>query len=147
MRLMPTLRRGGSSPRITATPERPRILLDSESPYASRRVTVECDGATTIAYLHSAAEPIGATWIANHVPAPATADLARLNAGQAPLMPAAHTQHPDGMPVREPDALRGLWLEEADSVVILEYGGLLAILPGWSVMSKGLPGYGRDVIG
>ncbi|HUA30539.1 MAG TPA: suppressor of fused domain protein [Streptosporangiaceae bacterium] len=144
---MPTLRRGGSSPRITATPEQPRILLDSESPYASRRVTVECDGATTVAYLHSAAGPVGAAWIANHVPAPATADLARLNAGHAPLMPAAHTKHPDGRPMLEPDALRALWLEEGDGVVILEYGGPLAILPGWSDMSRGLPGYCRDVIG
>jgi hypothetical protein len=31
--------------------------------------------------------------------------------------------------------------------VILEYGGLLAILPGWSDMARGLPGYCRDVIG
>ena len=62
-------------------------------------------------------------------------------------MPAAHTKHPDGRPMLEPGALRALWLEEGDGVVILEYGGLLAVLPGWSDMAKGLPGYCRDVIG
>jgi Suppressor of fused protein (SUFU) len=144
---MPTLRRGGSPSRITASPGQPGILLESESPYASRRVVVECDGVTTAAYLHSATTAIAATWIANHVPAPATTDLARLNGGKAPVMPAAHTKHPDGRPMLEPGALRALWLEEGDGVVILEYGGLLAVLPGWSDMARGMPGYCRDVIG
>ncbi len=144
---MPTLRRGGSPTRISATRERPRILLDSESPYASRRLVVECDGTTTAAYLHSSGSAIAATWIANHVPAPATTDMARLDAGEAPLMPAAHTKHPDGRPMLEPGALRALWLEEGDGVVLLEYGGPLAVLPGWSDMSRGMPGYCRDVIG
>jgi hypothetical protein len=102
---------------------------------------------TTAAYLHSAATAIAATWIANHVPAPATTDLARLNGGEAPVMPAAHTKHPDGRPMLEPGALRALWLEEGDGVVILEHRGLLAVLPGWSDMSRGMPGYCRDVIG
>jgi Suppressor of fused protein (SUFU) len=144
---MPTLRRGAGQTRITASPEQPRILLESGSPYASRRVVVECDGDTTAAYLHSSAGPIAATWIANHVPAPETTDQGRLNAGHAPLMPAAHTKHPDGRPVPEPGALRALWLEEGDGVVILEYGGPLAALPGWCDMARGLPGYCRDVIG
>ena len=144
---MPTLRRGGSSTRITASHDQPRILLESENPYASRRVVVECDGVTTAAYLHSKTMALAATWIANHVPAPATTDLDRLNAGEAPVMPAAHTKHPDGRPVLEPGALRALWLEEGDGVVLLEYGGLLAVLPGWSDMSRGMPGYCRDVIG
>jgi hypothetical protein len=144
---MPTLRRPAGQSRISAGPDGPRVLLESESPYASRRLTVECDGVTTAAYLHSATAPVAATWIANHVRAPAATDRARLDAGQAPVMPAAHTKHPDGRPVPDPGALRALWLEEGDGVVILEYGGLLAVLPGWSSMSGGLPGYCRDVIG
>jgi len=144
---MPTLRRGGGPTRIAASPGQPQILLESENPYASRRLLVECDGVTTAAYLHAKNTAIAATWIANHVPAPATTDLARLNAGEAPVMPMAHTKHPDGRPVLEPGALRALWLEEGDGVVLLEYGGLLAVLPGWSDMSRGMPGYCRDVIG
>src|ERR1700728_172479 len=118
---MPTLRRGAGQTRISASPEQPRILLESESPYASRRVVVECDGATTAAYLHSPAGPIAATWIANHVPAPETIDQGRLDAGHAPLMPAAHTKHPDGRPGPEPDALRALWLQEGARGVSLRY--------------------------
>jgi Suppressor of fused protein (SUFU) len=144
---MPTLRRPTGHARISAAPGRSRVLLDSQSPYGSRRVTVESDGVSTAAYLHSASSPIAATWIANHVPAPEVTDRARLEAGAAPVMPAAHTKHPDGRPVLEPGALRALWLEEGDGVVILEYGGLLAVIPGWASMSGGLPGYCRDVIG
>jgi hypothetical protein len=144
---MPTLRRGAGQTRITASPERPVILLESKSPYGSRRVVVECDGDTTAAYLHSADGPVGATWIANHVPAPQATDLARLDAGRAPVMPQAHTKHPDGRPVPPPGALRALWLEEGDGVVILEYGGPLAVLAGWCDMAGGMPGYCRDVIG
>ena len=44
----------------------PACLLDSVSPYGSRRVIVEYDGATTSAYLHDKSGPIAATWIANH---------------------------------------------------------------------------------
>src|SRR5260221_11558320 len=120
---MPTLRRGASQTRIAATRRRPQILLEHESPYGSRRVVVECDGVTTAAYLHSSTTPIAATWIANHVAAPATPDLDRLNAGEAPLMPPAHTKHTDGRPALEPAALRALWLEEGDRVGYPVYAG------------------------
>jgi hypothetical protein len=144
---MPTLRRGASQTRIAADTGRPTILLENESPYASRRVVVECDGSTTAAYLHDAVTAIAATWIANHLKAPATVDLARLNSGQAPEMPAEHTKHPQGRPPLDPRSLRALWLEEGDGVAILEDDELLAVIPGWSDMSRGMPGYSRDVIG
>src|SRR5450759_4197473 len=143
---MPTLRRGASQTRIAAVPGRPRILLEGESPYASRRVVVECDGSTTAAYMHDATTAIAATWIANHQKAPAATDLARLSSGQAPEMPAEHTKHPQGRPMLDPGSLRALWLEEGDGVAILENDELLAVIPGWSDMSKGIPGYCRDVI-
>ena len=76
----------------------PATLLESVSPYGSRRLTVEYDGVTTAAYLHDESSVISATWIANHVRAPRAIDPQRLGAGQAPLMPAAHTKHPRGRP-------------------------------------------------
>jgi len=144
---MPTLRRGTGNTRITAEPGSPTILLDRESPYASRRVVVEYDGTTTAAYLHDKTSPIAATWIANHQRAPQATNLAMLSSGQAPEMPADHTKHPDGTPPLEPRTLRALWFEEGDGVAVLERGDLLAVLPGWSNMSKGMPGYSRDIIG
>lgn len=143
---MPTLRRG-ASPRISAAPGRPVVLLDSESPYGSRRVLVEYDGVTTAAYVHDAEGAIAATWIANHGPASQAVDLAGLGAGQAPQMPADHTRYPDGLPPLEPESLRALWLEEGDGVAILENDQPLAVIPGWSDMSTGMPGYARDIIG
>jgi hypothetical protein len=144
---MPTLRRGTSQTRISAGPGRPAVLLESVSPYGSRRVVVEYDGTTTAAYLHDEATAIAATWIANHGQAPPTTDLARLGTGQAPEMPADHTKHPDGTPLLEPDSLRALWFEEGDGVAIMEHDEARAVLPGWSDMSNGMPGYSRDVIG
>src|SRR5258708_30382120 len=99
---MPTLRRGASQTSIASRSRRPQILLETESPYANRRVVVECDGVTTAAYLHSSTTPIAATWLANHVPAPATTDLARLNAGPPPLTPPARAKHPHSRPPPAP---------------------------------------------
>ena len=144
---MPSLRSRASQSRIAAEPGKPRILLEDESPYGSRRVVVEYDGSTTAAYLHDQTAAIAATWIANHLQAPATTDLPRLSSGRAPEMPAEHTKHPRGRPLIDPLSLRAAWLEEGDGVAIFENSGLLAVLPGWSDMSRGMPGYSRDVIG
>jgi hypothetical protein len=144
---MQTMRSRSGQPRISAEPGHPVTLLDSDSPYGSRRVVVEYDGWTTAAYMHDSSDPIAATWLANHRPAPADIDLARLDSGQAPEMPHGYTKHPDGRPALDPAALRAVWFEEGDGVAIFEGADLLAIIPGWSDMSKGMPGYSRDVIG
>jgi hypothetical protein len=123
------------------------VLLDSVSPYGSRRIVVEYDGQTTSAYLHDSSGPVAATWIANHMRAPEAVDLARLRTGAAPEMPAAHTKHPEGRPPLEPSSLAVVWLEEGDGAAILEEGELLAVIPGWADLAQGMPGYCRDVIG
>ena len=125
----------------------PVTLLESFSPYGSRKVTVEYDGLVTAAYLHDDTAAISATWIANHRPAPSATDQARLDAGRAPLMPAARTKHPAGRPPLQADALEALWFEEGDGVAILESGRPLAVMAGWSDMDRGMPGYSADVIG
>jgi Suppressor of fused protein (SUFU) len=125
----------------------PVTLLESLSPYGSRKVTVEYDGLTTAAYLHDEATVLSATWIANHQPAPETTDQARLDAGRAPVMPAARTKHPEGRPPLEAGTLEALWFEEGDGVAILEQGRPLAVMDGWSDTGRGIPGYSRDVIG
>ncbi len=136
-------------PKMRARPGQPEpeILVESTSPYESRRILVEYDGTTTAAYLNDEANSIAATWIANHRPAPPTTDLGRLNAGRAPVMPVAHTKHPGGRPPLDPGSLAVLWFEEGDGAAVLENGQLLAVIPGWSDMTKGMPGYSRDIIG
>ena len=128
-------------------PRPPVTLLESSSPYGSRKVTVEYDGLTTAAYLHDDTSAISATWIANHRPAPPSTDRARLDAGHAPLMPAARTKHPGGRPPLQAGALEVLWFEEGDGVAILENGRPLAVIAGWSDSGRGMPGYSSDVIG
>src|SRR5579875_3220784 len=138
---MPTLRRE------SAGSLQPKTLLESENPYESRRLTVEYDGVTTAAYLHDGPTTVAATWIANHVPAPASTDVARIESGQAPIMPSGHTKLPEGRAPIEPGTLEPLWFEEGDGVAVLENGKLLAVIPGWSDASRGMPGYSRDVVG
>jgi hypothetical protein len=122
-------------------------LLDSVNPYGSRRLTVESDSTTTAAYLRDETTVIAATWLANHVRAPRTMDPDRVNAGQAPVMPAHRTRHPRGRPPLEAANLQALWFEEGDGVALLEHGTLLAVIPGWADSARGIPGYSRDVIG
>jgi len=122
-------------------------LLDSVNPYGSRRLTVEFDGSTTAAYLRDETTVIAATWIANHVHAPQTTDPERVNAGQAPVMPAGRTSHPGGTPPLDPYTLQALWFEEGDGVALLERGTLLAVIPGWADSNSGIPGYSRYAIG
>jgi hypothetical protein len=130
-----------------AHPRQPVTLLESLSPYGSRKVTVEYDGLTTAAYLHDDTAAISATWIANHRPAPPGTDQARLDAGRAPLMPAGRTKHPAGRPPLQAGSLEALWFEEGDGVAILEHGRPIAVIAGWSDMDRGMPGYSSDVIG
>ncbi len=144
---MSSFRKGARGSRQAGQSLQPGILLEAESPYGSRRVVVEFDGVTTAACLRDGETVVGAAWLANHQPAPVSVDLSRLTAGHAPLMPAAHTKHPAGRPPPDPRTLRALWFEEGDGVAVIEGGQLLAVIPGWSDMSRGMPGYSRDVIG
>src|ERR1700687_1553955 len=89
-------------------PREPVTLLESVSPYGSRKVTVEYDGLTTAAYLRDDSSVISATWIANHRPAPPSTDQARLEGGSAPLMPAARTKRPGGREPLQADSLEAL---------------------------------------
>jgi hypothetical protein len=142
-----TLRKSARNSRAGARPAQPGTLLTSESPYASRRVVVEFDGSTTAAYLYEAEQVLAATWIANHLEAPAEIDLSRLDSGKAPVMPAGHTKHPAGRELFEARSLRALWFEEGDGVAVVDGGQLLAVIPGWCDMARGMPGYSREVIG
>ncbi|ETK33961.1 suppressor of fused domain protein [Microbispora sp. ATCC PTA-5024] len=111
-------------------------------------MTIESDRASSVAYLRDARGTVhGAVWLANHAPAPAAVDLARANAGLPPLMPASGTRHPAGTPPLDPATLSVLWFEEGDGVALYENDDLLAVIPGWADMARGMPGYARDAAG
>jgi hypothetical protein len=128
-------------------PVAPREIFGDTSPYGSRRLVVESDGVTTVGYLKDThGTVLGAVWIANHQAAPPTLDLARLNAGLPPTMPATATRQPGGRSPLNVKALEVVWFEEGDGVALLESGDLLCVIPVWSNMGKGVPGYSRDAI-
>src|ERR1700749_3719883 len=62
-------------------------------------------------------------------------------------MPANRTRHPRGRQPLEAQALHPIWFPEGDGVALLERGTLLAVIPGWSQLRRGMAGYSRDVIG
>lgn len=136
---MPVLRR---------TPREARVLLSDTSPYGSRVLDIEYDRVATAAYLRTSdGDTVAATWVANHREAPYHADLARLNAGRVPAMPSSRTRHPKGRPQLDPRVLEVVWFEEGDGVALLEAGQPICVIPGWSDMDSGIPGYSREAIG
>ncbi|MDN3356593.1 suppressor of fused domain protein [Actinomadura sp. DC4] len=136
---MPVLRR---------TPREARVLLSDTSPYGSRVLDVEYDHVATAAYLRTGdGETVAATWVANHQEAPFHADLARLNAGLVPAMPSGRTKHPKGRPPFDPRTLEVVWFEEGDGVALLENGQPICVIPSWSDIDHGVPGYSREAIG
>jgi hypothetical protein len=136
---MPVLRRSS---------QEARVLVSSRSPYGSRALDVEHDHVATAAYLRDdEGETMAAAWIANHQDAPYHADLARLNAGLVPAMPAGRTKHPKGRPPLDARSLEVVWFEEGDGAALLEAGQPLCVIPSWSDMDRGVPGYSREAIG
>jgi hypothetical protein len=121
------------------------VVLTDTSPYGSRAVTVECDGVSSVAYLRDAEGGIhGAVWLANHGQAPSSVDQNRI---QAPVMPVANTRVPEGSPPFTAGELDVLWFEEGDGAALYRNGELLAVIPGWSDLERGMPGYARDAVG
>ncbi|OLT38244.1 hypothetical protein BJF79_27765 [Actinomadura sp. CNU-125] len=138
---MSVLRRGTAASRDRGT----TVVHAEAGPYGGRRLVIENDGTVTVAYLKDAGESIvGAVWVANHRAAPEGLDRSRLAAGAAPLLPRSHVRHPEGRDVLDPGALEVVWFEEGDGVAVLEGGDPLFVIPGWSDMGRGIPGYARD---
>ena len=75
------------------------VILTDVNPYGSRTLVVERDETSSVAYLCASGGMVhGAVWLANHGPAPAEIDLARINSGLPPVVPRANTRHPGGRP-------------------------------------------------
>jgi suppressor of fused protein SUFU len=140
---MPVLRRGPAAFRASAA----KVVLSETSPYRSRTLVIESDRVASAAYLKDAQDTvIGAAWIANHRKGPQDLDQSRIEAGRPPALPAAVTKHPGGRPALDAAALEVVWFEEGDGAAVLEGGEPICVIPVWSDLSRGIPGYSRDVI-
>lgn len=123
-------------------------MLTDTNPYGSRILVIEGDEESSVAYLCDPQGVVhGAVWLANHTVAPSAVDLHRLNSGLPPVMPRPNTRHPGGRGPIDPRRLEVLWFEEGDGVALFEDGALLAVIPGWADMDRGMPGYARDAVG
>ena len=98
--------------------------------------------------MHDRSDPIAATWLANHRKAPGRHRPRRCSTpARRPRCPRAtpSTRTADRRWTRSRCARCGS--RRATASRIFEGSDLLAVIPGWSDMSKGMPGYSRDVIG
>ncbi|POM24510.1 Suppressor of fused protein (SUFU) [Actinomadura rubteroloni] len=137
---MSVLRRGTASARRAEA----GAVRTETSPYGARRLVIESDGIVTSASLLDKQDKVvGAVWVANHEEAPAGPDQVRLDAGFAPLMPATHIRSRAGRGPLVGDDLDVVWFEEGDGVAVLEDGAPLFVIPGWSDIGRGIPGYSR----
>ncbi|MFC6085523.1 suppressor of fused domain protein [Sphaerisporangium aureirubrum] len=125
------------------------VILTDTSPYGSRAVTVETDGVSSVAYLRDAGGGVhGAVWLANHGNAPASSEhLDPADLWRSPVMPGSATRVPEGSAPPAAGELDVLWFEEGDGAALYRNGELLAVIPGWADLERGMPGYARDAIG
>jgi hypothetical protein len=122
------------------------VLTESTSPNGNVHALVEQYDDCCYLYLHSAPEtelPLRSCWVRNLVPAPQVLDVARMRAGNAPMLPAGACAHPQGAARLRRDDLEIIWLEEGDAAALLERGEILAIVPVWAGV-EGFEGYARD---
>jgi hypothetical protein len=114
-----------------------RVLIEEPSPNGNQVALVEDDGRTIYLYIVSAAgsssadQPTRSCWVRNLGPAPSEIDVASMKEGQAPMLPAKLTRFPmGGQPSLRPGELSAVWLEDGDSVVLLDRDEVIAAMLG-----------------
>jgi hypothetical protein len=126
--------------------------IEEMSPFGNIVAYAEDDGATVYFYLFfkdaekSSPEQFKACWVRNRKSPPHDIDRGPMIDGQAPLMPRRFCRHAEPQPPLRQDALRIVWLEEADAAALLEGPDILAAIPAWSG-AGGFNGYARDCVG
>ena len=126
--------------------EEPEVILESQSPVCEIQAFVEKSDTCYYLYLwinFMSEEPQMRTcWICNRVKAPDTLDVAAMENGRAPAMPAEYVAHaPVGMELNEAK-LSIVWLEEGDAAALLYEEEIICVVPGWSGYN-GFCGYSK----
>lgn len=127
----------------------PQLLMQSTSPYGSRRATLLRGDGDVYLYLEDVTGPTpettSAVWVANEAPAPTDSyDPTASPPGAPPRMAPDGTRHPAGCPpLRDVEIV---WFEEGDAVALVDPDGLVAVVPGWGGRD-GFYGYSRYAVG
>lgn len=137
------------------------VILAETSPWGNMTAFVEDDGETVYFYLYGPDNvlPMGESpddwsgvrhcWVCNRVPiadgkdlAPAIADM---QAGRAPVVPAPYCARPATPLELDPNQLKVVWFESADSAALVYEGAVLAVIPPWACPSFGdVAGYAKE---
>lgn len=126
----------------------PELLMQSTSPYGSRRATLLRGDGDVYLYLEDITGPMpettSAVWVANESPAPTDGYDPTRAGGAPPRMAPSGTRHPDGCPPLRQVEL--VWFEEGDAVALVDEAGVVAVVPGWGGRD-GFYGYSRYAAG
>jgi hypothetical protein len=86
-------------------------------------------------------------WIRNLKKAPVDTDIAGMQGGEGPMLPAAFCNHPEGKePFTDDGTLSIVWFEEEDGAALMHNEEVLAIIPGWSLYMERPVAYSKDCI-
>lgn len=127
----------------------PEIILEQASPDGNILAVVEQSETCCHFYLAGTkGSPFGAKscWVRNFSPAPEQLETAKMQNGEAPMLPRPFCKHPGGAPRFQQGDLSIIWAEECDAAALTQNGEILSIIPGWSGY-KGFHGYARDCTG
>jgi hypothetical protein len=126
-----------------------RELISEVGPNGNVIAHAEDDDRVVYLYLRGKERgglPTKAVWVRNRLPAPANLDIAGMEAGEPPLMPAPDCAHPLGAPALDARRLHLVWFPEGNGVALFEGEDLLAVVPPWAGIG-GCAGYAKAAIG
>ena len=126
-------------------------LLTETNPNGNCTAVVADDGRVVYLYVHGtpgSGFELKTVWVRNRVAASRSLkdELAFMEKGKAPQMPAAYCRHPKGEAALDPNLLRVVWLPEGNGVALFQKKEMLAAIVPWSGQ-KGFCGYARDALG
>jgi hypothetical protein len=127
----------------------PETILEEVSPNGHVCAMVEQNDRCCYFYLHgdrSSSFGVKSCWVRNFRAAPDQWEVEAMREGEAPLLPVAHCQHPNGAPRFNTGELAIIWAEEGDAAALTHHGEIIAVIPSWSGIN-GFHGYARDCLG
>jgi hypothetical protein len=129
----------------------PIILAESVNPSGTFRAIVEQTDKNIYFYIQPHGDlaeqfPMRSSWVRNLVAAPAEFDYESMQAGEAPLLPAANCAHPEGSDPLEEERLTLVWFAAEDGASLLYDEEVIAIIPGWSLYMENPVSYAKECI-
>jgi len=129
----------------------PTVLIEQANSRYTMYAVVEQDERTAYFYLYPAELQskkyrMRACWLRNIQPGPAKRDSTAMANGDAPMLEAHFSNHPEGKEPLKAALISIVWMPEEDGAAVLYDGETLGVIPGWSLYSDEPAAYAADCI-